>query len=82
MKSRIVSDGESRLHRSPEFQERLRQLRESVRARNAAELAEAGFFGRLVLRWRMAMELRAERRKIEPSSGSLYSSEIAVREIE
>lgn len=78
MKSRIVSDGESRVRGSPEFQPRLRELRESVRERHAAELAGAGFFRRLVLRWRMAVEFRAERPKIEPSPGSLYSSRMAV----
>jgi hypothetical protein len=81
MKSRIVSDGESRLRSSPEFQARLRELRESIRARHAAEFAAAGFFRRFVLRWRMATEFRAERRKIEPSPGSLYSSQIAARRV-
>ena len=79
MKLRIVADGESRLHRSPEFQARLRELRESIRAQHAVEFAEAGFFRHLVLRWRMAAEFRAERRKIEPSSQSLYSSQIAAK---
>ncbi len=81
MKSRIVSDGESRLRRSPEFQARLRELRASIRARHAAEFAEAGFFRRLVLHWRMAAQFRAERRQIEPSAQSLYSSQIAVRRV-
>ena len=75
MKAHIVSDGESRLRGSPEFQARLRELRESIRARYGAELAEAGFFRRLVLQWRIAREFRCERRKIEPSPSSLYSHE-------
>ena len=78
MKSRIVADGASRLRQSPEFQARLRELRDSVRARHSAELAEAGFFRQLLLRWRIAAEFRRERRKIEPSPGSLYSSHIVV----
>ena len=32
MKSRFVNDGESRLRSSAEFQERLRELKESIRA--------------------------------------------------
>ena len=79
MKPHIVSDGAARLRGSPEFQARLRQLRETIRARHAAEFAAAGVIRRLVLRWRMAAELRAERRKIEPSSGSLYTSRIVAR---
>jgi hypothetical protein len=76
MKSGIVEDGESRLFESKEFQARLRELRASVRARHAAEMAEAGFFRRFVLHWRIAAEFRRERRKIEPSPSSLYSSDI------
>jgi hypothetical protein len=79
MKPHIVSDGASRLRRSPEFQARSRRLRESIRARHAAEFAAAGFFRRLVLRWRIAAEFRTERRKIEPSYGSLYTSRIVAR---
>ena len=79
MKPHIVSDGAARLRSSPEFQARLRELRESIRARHAAELAQAGFFQRLLLRWRIATEFRRERRKIEPSSGSLYTSRIVAR---
>jgi hypothetical protein len=81
MKPRFVADGESRLCSSPKFQARLRELRESIRARHAAELAQAGFFQRLLLRWRIAAEFRRERRKIEPSPGSLYSSQIAARRV-
>jgi len=77
MKPGIVEDGGSRLRSSPEFQARLRALRETVRARHAAELAEAGFFRRLMLRWQIAAEYRRERRKIEPSPHSLYSSHIS-----
>lgn len=76
MKSRIVADGETRLCRSPEFRFRLRELRESVRARHAQELADAGFFRRLVLHWRIAAEYRRERRTVQPSARSLYHRQI------
>ena len=79
MKPHIVPDGASRLRRSPEFQAHLRRLRESIRARHSAEFAAAGIFRRLVLRWRIAAEFRAERGKIEPSSGSLYTTRIVAR---
>ncbi len=72
MKTRIVADGESKLRRSKALQERLRELREAVHARHAAEWAGAGFFRRLVLRARILAEYRSERRKIEPSPQSLY----------
>ena len=74
MKPRFVADGGARLRESPEFQVRLRELREVIRARHATELAKAGFLGLLILRWRIAVEFRKERRKIEPSPRSLYNS--------
>jgi hypothetical protein len=73
MKDQIVADGAWRLRASPEFQTRLRELRETVRARHVFELKEAGFFCRLVLRWRIASEYRRERRKIVPSAHLLYA---------
>jgi hypothetical protein len=72
MRPRFVCDGEWRLRRSPEFQARLRELRDAIQARHAAEVAAAGFVRRLVLHWRIAAEFRRERRKIEPSPYSLY----------
>jgi hypothetical protein len=72
MKPHIVADGERRLRRSPELKAHLHALREAIRARHAGELAAAGLFGRLVLRWQMAAEYRRERRKLEPAPGSLY----------
>jgi len=74
MNLRFTADGAQRLRETPEFRARLRALRESIEARYAAELAEAYFFRRLILRWRMAAEFRRERRKIEPSAESLYSN--------
>ena len=74
MESNIVADGESRLLQTPEHQARLRKLRESVHAKYAGKLSEAGFLRRLILRWQIAVEFRRERRKIEPSPYSLYST--------
>jgi hypothetical protein len=72
MKSRFVANGRSRLHECQEFNDRPRALRESIEARYAAELAEAGLFRRMQLRWRIAAEYRRERRKFAPSQYSLY----------
>jgi hypothetical protein len=74
MKTRFVADGAERLRENEEFQGRLRELRESIHAEYAAELATAGFFRRCVLRWRMAVEYRRQRRRVVPSSQSLYSA--------
>ena len=78
IKETIVADGGKRHRQSPVFQERLRDLRACIRARHAAEWSTAGFFRRLMLRWRMAAEFRRERRALEPSRGSLYGSGIAL----
>lgn len=72
MKPRFVAGGRWRLRSSPEFQKRLRELRESVRAQHAADWARSGFFRRLILRWRITSEFRRERRRIEPSRGAFY----------
>jgi hypothetical protein len=77
MKSQIVADGESRLRKCEGQQARLRDLHDSIIARHAAEWENAGFFGRLALRHRMAAEFREERGKIEPSKYSLYGHKIA-----
>jgi hypothetical protein len=79
MKDRIVVDGARRLRASLEFRTRLRELREEIRARHALELKDAGFFRRLVLRWRIASEYRRERRKIVPSNHSLYIGHVSTR---
>ena|SRR2546422_998184 len=79
MKPRFVADGAMRLKQSPEFQAKLRALRESVRARHETELSSAGFLRRCIIRWRMALEYRRERRSIVPSSQSLYSSGIVTK---
>lgn len=79
MKSKIVADGELRLRRDKNFKARLQALHDSVRAPHALEIAEAVFFRRLLLRWRIAAEFRKERQKIEPSPYSLYSNQTASR---
>jgi hypothetical protein len=76
MKQRFVADGQTRSEESPEFQAKLRALRESIHARYAAELSTAGFFRQFIVRWRMAYEYRRERRSFAPSPQSLYSSGI------
>lgn len=77
MKHQFVSDGAQRLQGRPEFQARLRELRQTIRARHAAELSEAGLLGKLLLHWQIAVEFRRERRKLVPSAQSLYSNRIA-----
>ena len=77
MKQRIIANGYSRLRNHPEFQSRLRQLQADICGRHASELASAGFFRRLVLRWQMWLEFRRERRKFVPSPGSLYSGKLS-----
>ena len=81
MKSRFVEDGELRLRNSPEFQARLRDLRKSIRARHAAELAEAPFLRRCLLRWRIAAEYRNERKRISPSPYALYATPFADKSV-
>jgi hypothetical protein len=71
MNWRIVADGKKRLGATPEQQERLRALREAIRERYAREMAEAGFFRRLRLRWRMWREFR---REAQPAPGALFMS--------
>jgi hypothetical protein len=68
----IVADGLNRLERAPQFQMRLRELRKTIAHRHAAELAAAGLFGRLAIRWRMFREYRRERKKTIPSPASCY----------
>jgi len=63
-----------RLAQSEELQAKLRELRESIRDKYAADMSDAGLFRRYVLRWRMAVEYRRERRRIVPSPSSLFIS--------
>ncbi len=79
MQLRIVANGKLRLRQNKMFQVRLQALHDSIKARHAAELANAGLFRLLVLRWRIASEFRRERRKIEPSPYSLYRSHTSLK---
>jgi len=52
---------------SPEWSRGVCHMGNVGQARYAAHLAEARFFKRFVLRWRIAREHRRERSRIEPS---------------
>ncbi|MEI8289268.1 MAG: hypothetical protein WCH99_07325 [Verrucomicrobiota bacterium] len=77
MKQQIVSDGVRRLQTGPGFQASLLELRQTIQARHAAEIAQAGFFRRLILRCQITIEYQRERRKLFPSPHTLYSSRIS-----
>ncbi|MBE2179208.1 MAG: hypothetical protein IAE97_01935 [Chthoniobacterales bacterium] len=77
MNPHIVADGKRRLDRDPKNQARLQELRDSVTARYATELANAGFLQRFILQRHIAAEVRRERRKLAPSPGSLYCNRMA-----
>jgi len=70
MNPRIVSDGEFRL-----LEARKNEARGVVASRYAAEWARAGFFRRLILRWRIHREISREVEKNRPSPGCLYNSQ-------
>ena len=73
MKSQFVADGESRLRGSEAFRARLNDLRESIPIRHADQLSKAGFLRRWLLRMKMGLEIRRERKAIEPSPYTLYA---------
>ncbi|MBI5819486.1 MAG: hypothetical protein HZA88_10920 [Verrucomicrobia bacterium] len=81
MNSHIVADGRKRLNKSPEFQARLHELEKSIQSRYATELAKAGCIRRFVLRWRMILEYRRERRKLAPSPGSLFFNQTSSKSL-
>ena len=72
MESNFVADGRSNLRDSREFQERLRQVRESIEGRYGIELAHAGLFHRWLLRWKMWLEYRRESKLLEPPPEALF----------
>jgi hypothetical protein len=74
MEQRIIADGENICRNSPKLKEKLEALRASVKARYAERLSSANLLQRLLLRWRIEMEYRRERRSIVPSSAALYQS--------
>ncbi len=77
MKTSIVADGPMRFATSEEYQARRRELQQSVAARYAAQMAEAGFFRRLFIRYLRNREFRREVRKITPSPHSLWFGVLA-----
>ena len=72
MKTRTVADGEFRLRTCPEFQARLRKLKESVHARYADQMAKASFWERMRLRRLIAGEISRKRLDFEPLRYALY----------
>lgn len=71
MSHSIICGGPKRFERHPDFKARLKQLRASVEARHASELAAASFWGRIALRWRIRTEYRREAKQLAPSRYSL-----------
>jgi hypothetical protein len=69
---RIVAHGHQTLLNHPEIKTRLRALHDSIMTRHATELATAGFFKRLGIRWQMMREYERERLKIVPSRYVLW----------
>jgi hypothetical protein len=72
MKLGFVSDGPLRFALSEEYQARCRELRSKVAKSYAAELSKAGFFRRLLVRYRMHKEYQREVSEITPSAQSLW----------
>lgn len=70
-KERFIADGRERLIATKEYRAARTEVIAAVRARYAAPLANAGFFGRLVLRFRMEREIAREIEKLAPT-GALY----------
>lgn len=68
---RFIDDGRERLMATQEYRAARAEAIAAVRARYAAPLASAGFFGRLVLRFRMEREIAREIEKLAPT-GALY----------
>ena len=81
MNPQIVADGERRLRHGVHRKLQLQELCDSIKAKHASESAKAGLMQRLVLRWRMAVELRRERRKLEPTPGSLYGTRVMAKKV-
>ena len=71
MKSQIIADGPERMKQSEEHQARLKQLRRSIYLRYAPELSRAGILRQSLLRLRMEVEYRRERRRMGPSPHSV-----------
>ncbi len=67
-KNSIVAGGRGR-----EEREHMDRVQAEVRARYAAQLAGAGWLGRLRIRWKIRREIRRELEKLAPRGG-LYSN--------
>jgi hypothetical protein len=71
--NRFVADGRERLLADPETQKQIADATRRVAEKYQGALAEAGFWKRLWLRWRMYREINREVEKIAPSRG-LYAA--------
>lgn len=72
MKECIAADGPERFAKSAGYLARRAEVQEAVEAKYAAQLAEAGFFRRLLLRHAQRRELRRALSKIAPSAESCW----------
>jgi hypothetical protein len=72
MNNQFVADGPERFAESESFQSRRRALWRQVEGKHATELARAGFFRRLAIRYLRFVEFRRELRKITPSPESCW----------
>jgi hypothetical protein len=72
MKEGFVCDGARRVDPSADYQAKLKKLKQSLEARYSSELSRPGVFRRALIRWRIARELKRERRRMGPSSQALY----------
>ncbi len=72
MKNPIVADGPKRLQRDEKFQARREVLLQSIKIKYAAELARAGLFRRIAIKWQIDREFSREWKKIAPSVHALH----------
>ena len=63
----IVADGRER-----EAKARFKEIRERIEKEHSEELKRAGWFRRLIIRWRMHGEIQRELERVAPTDG-LYS---------
>ena len=72
MPLRIVHNGRRRLQDDPQQQARLREVRDEVRARYAAESSTPGLLRRLVIELRIMVECRRACAELQPSGRALF----------
>jgi hypothetical protein len=70
--TRFVPNGLARFQASESFQAQCREIRAQVRLQFCAQLANAGFFRRLFIRWQMHRAFQRAVAEITPSSQSLW----------